>query len=604
MTPEEYSQAQLILPFKGANDGLLFPDISTLNNTAVPNGLAKTVTSDSKYYDSCASFDGTNSYVSVESNENLLLQNLDFTLGVWVKFLGYPANDNGYYRATLFCKDVLGGREWIFSVGGPTSNTLSQILFEGLSAPTVYEDVLITVTEIPLNTWTFVSCCRFGNLIFIGVDGTIVNPGGTSFTVNIQQTTTPVKIGGCAYGSGYDYYLNGLMQDAFMLVGQALWTADFTPPGKLLANITSATQPENRIVHAVPRSYPSRTFSAEPDVVTGQYSIDVPNVECTVNIIQPDGSALNDLTHRFKIEDNPLNTGYEKSSILLPMNGADQGTVFTDWSPAMISPSRSGNPRTVTAISKYYGSSGYFDGSSHLIIGNTPLRFLTDDFTIAFWINLLTNTVTYPYILTSSSYNANDGFYMICDGSNTGWGGAGTLTFNPATTLGASGGLSAGTVRNVGWTHIAVVRFNGIGMMFANGVLKSSKDYTGVNFTGNGGYVCTNTNTDGSAGTGREKCYLQDLIVCKGHALWTADFTPPTQMLIQASGTVTDVYNDPAERTIVAVPRSNPTRAWSTLSDEVTGAYSLDVPNTELSLIAQDSGPNLKPDIISRVVPA
>jgi len=46
---------------------------------------------------------------------------------------------------------------------------------------------------------------------------------------------------------------------------------------------------------------------------------------------------------------------YDKCSLLLPMDGANNGTTFTDWSPSPKTVTRNGNAKTVTAQSKYYG---------------------------------------------------------------------------------------------------------------------------------------------------------------------------------------------------------------------------------------------------------
>ncbi|NDD86023.1 hypothetical protein EBZ38_17325, partial [bacterium] len=88
-------------------------------------------------------------------------------------------------------------------------------------------------------------------------------------------------------------------------------------------------------------------------------------------------------------------TDSNSSSIVLAvaMDGANNGTTFTDES-ATIKGSGSAktisvvnNTKTVTAQSKYYGSSGYFDGVDDYLLlpATTDFQFGSGDFTIETW---------------------------------------------------------------------------------------------------------------------------------------------------------------------------------------------------------------------------
>jgi hypothetical protein len=60
--------------------------------------------------------------------------------------------------------------------------------------------------------------------------------------------------------------------------------------------------------------------------------------------------------------------------------------------------------------------------------------------------------------------------------------------------------------------------------------------------------------------------YMQDFRITTSAARYTADFTPPTKLIGNISGTITDDEGDPAVRSIVAFPRVYPQRAATTTS--------------------------------------
>lgn len=85
---------------------------------------------------------------------------------------------------------------------------------------------------------------------------------------------------------------------------------------------------------------------------------------------------------------------YNNVSLLMHMNGSNNGVSFTDSSKNNLSISVSGAV-TSTAQSKFGGSSAYFNGSSHLQINDTPeLEFGTSNFTMEAWVYLATNDTT------------------------------------------------------------------------------------------------------------------------------------------------------------------------------------------------------------------
>jgi hypothetical protein len=226
-------------------------------------------------------------------------------------------------------------------------------------------------------------------------------------------------------------------------------------------------------------------------------------------------------------------TDTNASSLVLaiPMDGANNGTTFTDESASIRGSgtaktiTRNGDTKTVTAISKFYGSSGYFDATGDYLnpSSSADFAFGTGDFTIEFWANS-----------SNVSGASQRGFFQIS-------GTAGGIQSNYTNAIhiyqGASasarldGGIGA-TIDNVifgsntavlttgTWYHIALTRSSGTVRVFVNGNLHTSGTST-ANLTCQnlcvGGYYDTSYLYDG---------YLQDLRIYKGLAKYTSNFVP------------------------------------------------------------------------------
>jgi hypothetical protein len=172
-----------------------------------------------------------------------------------------------------------------------------------------------------------------------------------------------------------------------------------------------------------------------------------------------------------------------------------------------------------------YRSGGYsveFNGtdSALTVPASTSLQFETGDFTVEAWI--YTDHSDFFNIWQNSPIQggANSTYYFMgvaTDGSVQFYqhsGGPGFLT--------ASSQVSA----NV-WTHIAFTRHNGTSYIYVDGIERAqSSVWDGYSFNQSYnntiGYRVTPNYASG---------YISDLRVVKGTAVYTADFTPPTERL-------------------------------------------------------------------------
>ena len=178
-----------------------------------------------------------------------------------------------------------------------------------------------------------------------------------------------------------------------------------------------------------------------------------------------------------------------------------------------------GDAKLSTAVSKFGGSSMYFDGTGDYAVQPTNINFGygTGDFTIEFWLYMSSVSTDQTIVSNlSSASSVNPHIYYL---NNT---GIRYYTNNAERITGSS--LSPST-----WYHIAVCRASGSTKMFINGT-QTGSTYTDANNYGTSAPL--GIGTYWSAGspvtTLTLNGYIDDLRITKGYARYTSNFTPPT----------------------------------------------------------------------------
>ena len=286
---------------------------------------------------------------------------------------------------------------------------------------------------------------------------------------------------------------------------------------------------------------------------------------------------------------------YANVALLLPMNGDNNGTVFTDYSPTPKTITRYGDTKTVTAQSQYYGSSGYFDGTGdYLTVPSTGFT-MPGDFTVEGWVRILASQYHSLFDCRSGA-NFSDfetGIYPISGGLRLDMVFGGNVRLTGSTT----------TVPLTTWAHVAWMRKDGVVYVYVNGVkdattLSLSRTITPANATMRIGSGIDPVPTYGNG---------NDWRITIGTARYdVAGFTPPAMLASPISGTILDTAGLPCSRTVHLFDRASGTKLGTTVSDASTGQYTLYAPpsgNEVIRVVLADE-PALYNDIVDQILPA
>jgi hypothetical protein len=208
-------------------------------------------------------------------------------------------------------------------------------------------------------------------------------------------------------------------------------------------------------------------------------------------------------------------------SLLLPFDGVDGSTTFTDLSSNQFAITRTGNATISTAQSVYGGSSVVFDGTlSSLDAGPSAVLALgSDDFTIECYVRPATSSA--GMIASSRVLNNADLNYwqleIISGRLEAQWRAGAIYTARTA---------DHSLITNT-WHHVAAVRSGSTLTVYLDGIAgNTTANVSGTAVTEQ--YVAVGaTKFTGFARSFNG--YIDDLRITKGVARYTANFTPPTE---------------------------------------------------------------------------
>ena len=180
---------------------------------------------------------------------------------------------------------------------------------------------------------------------------------------------------------------------------------------------------------------------------------------------------------------------------------------------------------TSTALSPYHpgGYSTYFDGSGDYLqaASNADFGFGTGDFTVEWWA-YQTQLNGFSIVFATGYGTGGLGSHMKSNGDIT--------ISRPGTAIDHT--FTAGATSANRWYHVALVRSGTDLTCFVDGVSKGT-------VTNSFNYAAGNLNIgiDGNNGSSPYKGYISDFRSVKGTAVYTSNFTPPTERLTAIANT-------------------------------------------------------------------
>jgi hypothetical protein len=208
------AEVTLLVNGNGVNNGTIFTDSSS--NAFVPTvfGNAITSTAQSKFGGSSMYFDGSGDVIRYVDDKKFRFASSDFTLEFWI----YPTTTSGS-RVWVTTAEPSDGQG--LYVG---ANNASLQLAVGNGSFFINN----SFSSFTANTWMHVAVTKQENIYRVFKDGVLVF--STVNTTVLSNTNNAIYIGGRLNPRAFNNYAQGYMQDVRLVMGQALYTSNFSVP--------------------------------------------------------------------------------------------------------------------------------------------------------------------------------------------------------------------------------------------------------------------------------------------------------------------------------------------------------------------------------------
>jgi hypothetical protein len=228
-----------------------FLDSSTNNFTITRNGTP-TQGSRTPYWPNgqwSNYFAASGDYISVPDAANLELGASDFQMSAWIYLTAYPVSNLGDYASAILSKGTFAGtRSYGFTINGSSATSLTV----GLTNAGGTTTNITGSFSFALNTWYAVRATRVSNRVYLFVNGTLLNAGGTAYTDTVSNGTDTLKVGRANLDVNYVFQLFGYVSNVSLAIGGTGYsTASYTPattPTTATSDIKFLSCQSNRFV--------------------------------------------------------------------------------------------------------------------------------------------------------------------------------------------------------------------------------------------------------------------------------------------------------------------------------------------------------------------
>lgn len=523
----------------GTNGSTTFTDVK--GKTVTANGNAQISTAQYPALTgktSSAYFDGSGDYLSVPDSANWAFGSGDFTIRCRVRFAGYPADNGGQYQMALVSQDLSTSRSFSLNVAG-TASSITTLIFTGYSDNSTGYTAVSGSYAFSLNAWYLVEVCRVGNLVYLFVDGALLNAGGTAYTRAHQDSTTTLKIGAINYNATYLYHLNGYMSEVEIYKGVGAHSASYTQPTTPFPDEyisvsgtvkDSAGNFASRLVRVYRRDTGALVGASVSNPTTGAYKV-----------IAANSGTTTPLKHSAVCFDPSVFAHYRVLG--LHCDGTNGSTTVADVTGKSVTATNGAAISTAQYPSLTGKSSSLLlDGTNDYcsIPDSTDWDMGTGDFTIRFWCHPTSSGSDREIIAQRKSGETH--FWFIRHTT------AGKVRVYATTGTVVTDVTSTATLTNNVWQLVEIVRTSGSVKISIAGTFGTT-----VTTDDSGSWPSTSTSLlyigigDNTLAAGNFFAgYLSEIEIYKGVALHTTDFTPAT-VPFSSSTTATEnalIYDD------------------------------------------------------------
>ena len=189
------------------------------NNARVDNGSAKFGTMSGRFQSS------PNQYMGATSHADFDFGTGDFTVDFWCEFNG-SGLAAGSSNSLFQLGDASASDYWSIQANAGTL-LLFRIKDTG---DTVYNVSASHTWVTTAGTWTHVAVTRDSGKVYLFINGTLLNAGGTTFAHDIKAAGTGNELRLATDSAGdWDTNFDGYIDEVRIRKGSASWTSSFTP---------------------------------------------------------------------------------------------------------------------------------------------------------------------------------------------------------------------------------------------------------------------------------------------------------------------------------------------------------------------------------------
>ncbi|MDA3896073.1 MAG: hypothetical protein PF482_08000, partial [Desulfobacteraceae bacterium] len=195
------------------NGSTVFTDESGVGHVVTVNG---NVHHEAFGLDTAIAYDGTGDYLSLADHDDWDFGAGEFTIDLWVNYTAVPSDDSN---------GIFGTGTWPIVSSHRYAMKISNGTFQWYNPFTDWADTGVVPVA---DTWYHLAVVRSSDTLSIYVNGSeTITADCTGLLIN--SSDTGVAIGRVTTNLD-SHYFNGYMDEFRITKGQALWTADFTPP--------------------------------------------------------------------------------------------------------------------------------------------------------------------------------------------------------------------------------------------------------------------------------------------------------------------------------------------------------------------------------------